>query len=263
MNRVLFLILFCLSLQANAQFRSLNPMSFLPSENPSFVVSPMDYNKAGAYYQSSGGRGIQGQMNLDKIYSAVGVDVYQNSNAFNAAALQFATHSYTTRSNLHVGFGARAEFLNYDNQRFAYAFGLNVMSNPAGKFMVGLSYKSNDLQVMPFNNEVKNVSQVLSTQVGWSLLNLSRRSTLAFSGIYKRGFEDESKLRQYQAGLNFSTRKYAVGMGVRTWDNAHSGAYIRGMLIYRKFVCVYTGLASDKHKSLQHLNHEISLQYKF
>jgi hypothetical protein len=263
MGRILFLILFSLTLQANAQFRSLNPMSFLPSENPSFVVSPMDYNKAGAYYQSSGGRGLQGQMNLDKIYSAVGVDVYQNSNAFNAAALQFATHSYTTRSNLHVGFGARAEFSNDDNQRFAYALGLNVMSNPAGKFMVGLSYKSHDLQVMPFSNEVKNVSQVLCTQVGWSLLNLSRRSTLAFSGIYKRGFEDESKLRQYQAGLNFSTRKYAVGMGIRTWDSAHSGAYVRGMYVFRRFVCVYTGLASDKHKSLQHLNHEISLQYKF
>jgi hypothetical protein len=263
MGRILFLIIFSLTLQANAQFRSLNPMSFLPSENPSFVVSPMDYNKAGAYYQPSGGRGIQGQMNLDKIYSAVGVDVYQNSNAFNSAALQFATHSYTTRSNLHVGIGGRAEFLNDDNHRFAYALGLNVMSNPAGKFMVGLSYKSNDLQVMPFNNEVKNVSQVLCTQMGWSFLNLSRRSTLAFSGIYKRGFENESKLRQYQAGLNFSTRKYAVGMGVRAWDHAHSGAYIRGMLIYRKFVFVYTGLASDKHKSLQQLNHEISLQYKF
>ncbi len=256
-------MLFSLALKANAQFRSLNPLSFLPSENPSFVVSPMDYNKAGAYYQSSGGRGIQGQMNLDKIYSAVGVDVYQNSNAFNAAALQFATHSYTTRSNLHVGFGGRAEFSNYDNQRFAYALGLNVMSNPAGKFMVGLSYKSNDLQVMPFGKELKNVSQVLSTQVGWSFLNLSRKATLAFSGIYKRGFEDESKLRQYQAGLNFSTRKYAVGMGVRTWDNVHTGAYVRGMYIFRKFVCVYTGLGSDKHKLFQHLNHEISLQYKF
>jgi hypothetical protein len=252
-----------MSLKANAQFRSLNPLSFLPTENPSFVVSPMDYNKAGAFYQSSGGCGIQGQMNLDKIYSALGVDVYQNSNAFNAAALQFATHSYTTSRNFHVGFGARAELSNYETQPFAYALGLNVMSNPAGKFMVGAAFKSSDLQVMPFGNEVKNVLRVISTQVGWSFLNLTRRSTLAFSGIYKRGFEEESKLRQYQAGLNFSTRKYAVGMGVRTWDNVHSGAYVRGMLIYRKFVCVYTALASDKNKSLQQLNHEISLQYKF
>jgi hypothetical protein len=263
MNRVLFLILFLLSLQANAQFRSLNPMSFLPCENPSFVVSPMDYNKAGAYYQSSGGRGIQGQMNLDKIYSAVGVDVYQNSNAFNAAALQFATHSYTTRSNLHVGFGARAEFSNYDNQRFAYALGLNVMSNPAGRFLAGVSYKNEDLQVTPFENEVTVLSNVMSAQVGIAVARLSRKSNLGFSGIYKRGFQGEEKIHQFQSGLNFSNRKYMVGFGVRAWDNAHMGALVRGYYLYRKFVIGYTALANDQHRSLQQWNHEISLQYKF
>jgi hypothetical protein len=263
MGRILFLILFSLSLQANAQFRSLNPMSFLPSENPSFVVSPMDYNKAGAYYQSSGGRGIQGQMNLDKIYSAVGVDIYQNSNAFNAAALQFATHSYTTRSNLHVGFGGRAEFSNYDNQRFAYALGLNVMSNPAGRFLVGVSYKNEDLQVTPFENEVTVLSKVMSAQVGIALARLSRRSNLSFSGIYKRGFEGEEKVRQFQTGLGFTSRKYMIGLGVRAWDNAHAGAYVRGYYMFRKFVIGYTGLTSDQHRSLQQWNHEISLQYKF
>ena len=163
MRRILFLILFSITLKANAQFRSLNPMSFLPSENPSFVVSPMDYNKAGAYYQSSGGRGIQGQMNLDKIYSAVGVDVYQNSNAFNSASLQFATHSYTTRSNLHVGIGGRAEFSNDDNQRLAYALGLNVMSNPAGKFMVGLSYRSESTRLNPSHETIKTSSRMPSS----------------------------------------------------------------------------------------------------
>ena len=224
----------------------------------------MDYNKAGVYYQSSGGRGIQGQMNLDKIYSAVGVDVYQNSNAFNAAALQFATHSYTTRSNFHVGFGGRAEFSNYDNQRFAYALGLNVMSNPAGRFLAGVSYKSEDLQVTPFENEVTVLSNVMSAQVGIAVARLSRRSNLSFSGIYKRGFEGEEKVRQFQTGLNFTARnKYMLGAGVRAWDNTHMGAMVRGYYIFRKFVLGYTGLSSDQHRSLQQWNHEISLQYKF
>ena len=238
-------------------------MAYLGSENPSFVVSPLDYNKAGIYRQTNGAGGFQGQMNLDRIYSAVGIYLYNNANAFNAAAIQFATHSYTSKRNFHVGFGARAEFNNYENHNFNYSFGLNVMSNPAGRFLAGVSYKNEDLQVTPFENEVTVLSNVMSAQVGIAVARLSRRSNLSFSGIYKRGFEEEVKLHQYQAGLNFSTRKYAVGMGVRTWDNVHSGAYVRGMCIFRKFVCVYTGLASDKHKSLQHLNHEISLQYKF
>jgi hypothetical protein len=58
------------------QFRQLNPMSYLSTENPSFVVSPLDYNKAGVYRQTNGAGGFQAQMNLDRIYSAVGIDLY-------------------------------------------------------------------------------------------------------------------------------------------------------------------------------------------
>ena len=129
-------------------------MAYLSTENPSFVVSPLDYNKAGMYRQTNGAGGFQGQMNLDGIYSAVGIDLYNNTNAFNAAALQFATHSYTSRSNLHVGLGARAEFTNYENHNFNYSFGLNVMSNPAGRFLAGVSYKNEDIQVTPVDNDV-------------------------------------------------------------------------------------------------------------
>ena len=238
-------------------------MAYLGSENPSFVVSPLDYNKAGIYRQTNGAGGFQGQLNLDRIYSAVGIDLYNNASAFNAAALQFATHSYTSRRNFHVGFGARAEFTNYENHNFNYSFGLNVMSNPAGRFLAGVSYKNEDLQVTPFENEVTVLSNVISAQVGVAVARLSRKSNLGFSGIYKRGFEGEEKVRQFQTGLNFSSRKYMVGFGVRSWDNAHMGALVRGYYLYRKFVIGYTGLANDQHHSLQQWNHEISLQYKF
>lgn len=253
-------------LNANAawsQFRQLNPMTYLSTENPSFVVSPLDYNKAGVYRQTNGAGGFQGQINLDRIYSAVGIDLYNNTNAFNAAALQFATHSYTSRSNLHVGIGARAEFTNYENHTFNYSFGLNVMSNPAGRFLAGVSYKNEDLQVTPFENEVTVLSKVMSAQVGIAVARLSRKSNLGFSGIYKRGFEGEEKVRQFQTGLGFTSRKYMIGLGVRAWDNAHAGAYVRGFYLIRKFVIGYTGLASDQNRSLQQWNHEISLQYKF
>jgi hypothetical protein len=238
-------------------------MAYLSTENPSYVVSPLDYNKAGMYRQANGAGGFQGQLNLDRIYSAVGIDLYNNTNAFNAAALQFATHSYTSRSNLHVGFGARAEFTNYENHSFNYSFGLNVMSNPAGRFLAGVSYKNEDLQVTPFGNEVLVLSKTLSAQVGVALLKLTRNSNLGFSGIYKSGFVGEEKVRQFQSGLNFSSRKYMVGVGVRAWDNVHAGALVRGYYMFRKFVIGYAGLANDQHRSLHQWNHEISLQYKF
>ncbi len=239
-------------------------MPYLGSENPSFVVSPLDYNKAGMYRQTNGAGGFQGQLNLDRIYSAVGIDLYNNANAFNASALQFATHSYTSRRNFHVGFGARAEFTNYENHTFNYAFGLNVMSNPAGRFLAGVTYKNEDLQVTPFENEVTVLSNVMSAQVGIAIARLSRRSTLGFSGIYKRGFEGEEKVRQFQTGLNFTAmNKYMLGVGVRAWDNVHAGAYVRGYCMFRKFVIGYAGLANVDHISPQKWNHEISLQYKF
>ena len=238
-------------------------MSYLSTENPSFVVSPLDYNKAGVYRQTNGAGGFQAQMNLDRIYSAVGIDLYNNTNAFNAGALQFATHSYTTSRNFHVGFGARGEFTNYENHNFNYSLGLNVMSNPAGRFLAGISYKNEDLQVTPFENEITVLSNVMSAQVGIAVARLSRRSNLSFSGIYKRGFDGEEKVRQFQTGLNFSARKYMVGLGVRAWDNVHLGAVVRGYYTIRKFVVGYAGLASDQYRSPQRWNHEISLQYKF
>jgi hypothetical protein len=262
-KRILILIFILNASLAWSQFRQLNPMAYLSTENPSFVVSPLDYNKAGIYRQTNGAGGFQGQLNLDGIYSAVGIDLYNNTNAFNAAALQFATHSYTSRSNLHVGFGARAEFTNYENHNFNYSFGLNVMSNPAGRFLAGVSYKNEDLQVTPFDNDVTVLSNVISAQVGIAVARLSRKSNLGFSGIYKRGFVGEEKVQQFQTGLNFSSRKYMVGFGARAWDNEHMGALVRGYYLYRKFVIGYTGLANDQHRSLQHWNHEISLQYKF
>jgi len=263
MKRILILLCFFQTMLMNAQFRQLNPMAYLGSENPSVIVSPLDYNKAGLFHQANGANGIQGQLNLDNIYSAVGVDLYSNSNAFNAAALQFATHSYTTRSNLHVGFGARAEFSNYENHTLNYSFGLNVMSNPAGRFLAGISYKNADLQVSPFSNQVLVLEKAMSIQMGTVLFRLSRKSNLGFSGIYKRGFVGEEKVRQYQFGPGLTFRKYMVGAGVRAWDNAHAGAYLRGYCIFRKFVLGYAAVGSDQHRSLQQWNHEISLQYKF
>ena len=263
MKQLTLLLGFFISVTAFAQFRQLTPMAYIGSENPSVIVSPLDYNKAGVYRQTNGAGGFQGQLNLDRIYSAVGIDLYNNSNAFNAAALQFATHSYTSRRNLHVGIGARAEFTNYENHTFNYSFGLNVMSNPAGRFLAGVSYKNEDLQVTPFENEVTILSNVMSAQVGIAVARLSRKSNLGFSGIYKRGFEGEEKVRQFQTGLGFTSRKYMIGLGVRAWDNAHAGAYVRGFYLIRKFVIGYTGLASDQNRSLQQWNHEISLQYKF
>jgi hypothetical protein len=137
------------------------------------------------------------------------------------------------------------------------------MSNPAGRFLAGVSYKNEDLQVTPFENEVTVLSNVMSAQVGIAVARLSRKSNLGFSGIYKRGFAGEEKVRQFQTGLGFTSRKYMIGVGVRAWDNAHAGAYVRGYYIFRKFVIGYTGLASDQNRSLQQWNHEISLQYKF
>jgi hypothetical protein len=262
-KRILFLIFILNASAAWSQFRQLNPFAYIGSENPSVIVSPLDYNKAGMYRQTNGAGGFQGQLNLDRIYSAVGIDLYNNANAFNAGALQFATHSYTTSRNFHVGFGARAEFTDYENHNFNYSFGLNVMSNPAGRFLAGVSYKNEDLQVTPFENEVTVLSNVMSAQVGIAVARLSRKSNLGFSGIYKRGFAGEEKVRQFQTGLGFTSRKYMIGVGVRAWDNAHAGAYVRGYYIFRKFVIGYTGLASDQNRSLQQWNHEISLQYKF
>lgn len=263
MKRLFLLLFFFQSVLMNAQFRQLNPMAYLGSENPSFIVSPLDYNKCGLFRQTNGATGVQSQLNFDHIYSALGADLYYNNNAFNAAALQFATHSYTSERNLHVGFGARAEFTNYENHSFNYSFGLNVMSNPAGNFLAGVSYKNADLQVSPFSNEVLVLENAISSQVGLLIFRLTRKNNLGFSGIYKRGFMGEEKVRQYQAGFGFSFRKGMVGVGMRAWDNAHAGAYVRGSYLFKKFVVAYTGIASDKHRSLQQWNHEISLQYKF
>lgn len=263
MKQLVLLFCFFCSVLAQAQFRQLNPMAYIGSENPSVIVSPLDYNKAGVYRQSNGAGGFQGQLNLDRIYSAVGIDLYNNTHAFNAAALQFATHSYTSRSNLHVGFGARAEFTNYHTHTFNYSFGLNVMSNPAGRFLAGVSYKNEDLQVTPFDNSVTVLSNVMSWQVGIAVARLSRRSNLGFSGIYKRGTLGEEKVHQFQTGLGFTSRKYMIGAGVRAWDNAHAGLYARGFYLIRKCVVGYTAVGSDRHRSIQQWNHEISLQFKF
>ena len=91
MKRILFLIFILNANAAWSQFRQLNPLAYIGSENPSVIVSPLDCNKAGMYRQTNGAGGFQGQLNLDRIYSAVGIDLYNNANAFNAGALQFAT----------------------------------------------------------------------------------------------------------------------------------------------------------------------------
>jgi hypothetical protein len=157
MRLATFLFFTCLTNFIHAQFRCANVAFFLPSENPSLIVSPLEYNKVSTYVSAEKKLGFQGQVNLNSIYSAVGITSNFMDDHRNTVGVQFATHSYLTRKTWHTGLGVQLERLQGDvsssqisNKQLSWSLGWHVMSNPAGRFLVGVNYKNKDVSCLLF-----------------------------------------------------------------------------------------------------------------
>ena len=268
MRLATFLFFTCLTNFIHAQFRCANVAFFLPSENPSLIVSPLEYNKVSTYVSAEKKLGFQGQVNLNSIYSAVGIISNFMDEHRNTVGVQFATHSYLTRKTWHTGLGVQLERLQGDisssqvsNKQLSWSLGWHVMSNPAGRFLVGVNYKNKDVMLFPFQNELVLMSQIWSCQLGGSF-PLSRRASVSMLALAKRGAIQGESRNWYQVTANLNMRRWTAGIGCKNFELT-TGWLARVGLYYRNWMAAYVATHSQFNFSKHHFIHEISISKKF
>jgi hypothetical protein len=268
MRLLIVCVFFALTTSSVAQFRCANVSFFLPTENPSLIVSPLEYNKASTYVTSEKNVGFQGQVNLNSIYSAVGITSNFMGVHRNTVGVQFATHSYLTRKTWHTGLGVQLERQQGDfsasqtsSKQLAWSLGWHVMSNPAGRFLVGVNYKNRDIMIFPFQDELVEMKQILSCQVGGSL-PISRRSSVSLLALGKRGVMQGENRNWYQVTANLNLRRWTAGIGCKNFEST-TGWLARAGLYYRNWMAAYVVTHEQFNFSKHHFIHEISISKKF
>jgi hypothetical protein len=185
-----------------------------------------------------------------------------------ATGIQFATHSYLTRQTWHTGAGLQLEWLHDESSislgsknQMAWSLGWHVMSNPAGRFLIGANYKNKDLMVLPFERQPITLNQILSCQLGGSIA-ISRKSSASLLAIFKRCSVQEEQQYWYHVSGNVNFRKWTAGLGWKNWGSGQ-GMLTRVGLYYRNWMAAYVSTNSNFNFSRNSFLHEISLSKKF
>ncbi|MFM7770788.1 MAG: hypothetical protein ACKO8Q_09550 [Bacteroidota bacterium] len=260
--------LFGISSLIHAQFRCANISFFLPTENPSLIVSPLDYNKISTYAGTGRTVGIQGQINLNSIYSAIGISSnYLTENSF-TSGIQFATHSFLTKNIWHTGAGVQLEWLHNEanlnpriKNEMAWSLGCHVMSNPAGRFLLGINYKNKDLIILPFERNVVIMNQILSCQMG-SAFAINRKLNVSVLTLFKRAKIQEEIQNCYQITGNVNLTNWTIGLGWKNWG-VGKGMLTRFGVYYRNWLLAYVTTNSNFTFTNESFIHEISISKKF
>lgn len=201
------------------------------------------------------------QKNIDKYYSAIGTQVTRYSPNAYAVALRGATHTLMTSKNFHVGIGAELEMFSGLSKDAAWGAGVHLMSNPPGKFAVGFSMKSFEYAFQPFESNVHKQVDVRAVQMGYGF-PLTRKWSIGQSLNWK-SFLNQSKREQVvQYGLTLTSRKYAVGVGVRKYDEVHFAEFVRLGVYYKRLMFGYVGFFDKQHFAFKNWTNELTLVFK-
>jgi hypothetical protein len=261
-HRLIILFVFILfASKGMAQFRGFN-LGLAPStENPSLIVSPIDYSKIAFFANSLGQQVLSGQTNIDKIYSAVGGQVTRYPSSDYSVALRMATHSFLSSRNYHVGIGGEVEVFSAMSKDVAWNVGVHLMSNPAGKFMFGANYKNFEQVLKPFETQVVRQDAVFSFQMGY-VLPISRKISLSQLLHVKSVLTPYDRMGVGQYGITLNSRRWSAGTGVRKIDETHYIPFVRMGLYRGKFMMGYMGNFDKSHMSFNKWTNEITIVYK-
>ena len=261
-QRLLILFVFTLFCSKGmGQYRGFNLGVEPTSENPSLIVSPMDYSKITFFANSLGQQVLMGQTNIDKYYSALGAQITRYPTSDYSVAVRMATHSLMSSQNFHVGFGGELELFSAFTKDAAWNLGVHLMSNPAGKFMFGANLKNFEYVFKPFDSIVTKQSQVYSFQMAYAI-PLTRKLSLSQLLHVKTFDSSNERVSAGQYGITVGSRRWGVGTGLRKTDAVHYASFVRLGVNRGKFMMGYVGFFDKSHRSLSKWTNEITLVYK-
>lgn len=258
MKRLVLLISIVLAMETtHGQDPSFNRANFFSAINPAFAVSPIDYNSLKLGVRSDTTGAVYGQINIDKLYSAVGLFTeYQSANSQQAGVFA-AYHTYFLPRNYHLMGGAAARFHFSDTTTlFSSRFGLLLSANPNSDFFFGLSYDTGTRQSDSY--------QTYSVQTGKSLLRITRKIGIigyAVGNYYNLSNESKDQ-KDILVQPMIGSYRWSAGPGF-FYDERHSDKLlIRGTLNYKAKFSLVVALPTETYL-FQNLIYDFTIQYKF
>jgi hypothetical protein len=241
----------------HGQDPSYNRANFFSAINPAFAVSPIDYNSLKLGLRSDTTGAFYGQINIDKIYSAVGLFTeYQSANN-QQAGLFAAYHTYFLPKNYHLMGGAAARFHFADTTTlFSSRYGLLLCTNPKSDFFFGLSYDT--------GTRHKDSYQTYSFQSGKSLLRITRK--LGILGYVVGNYYNLTNEIKDQKDLllqpMIGSYRWSAGPGFIYDERNNDKLLIRGTYSYKAKFSLVIALPTESYL-FQNLIYDFTIQYKF
>jgi hypothetical protein len=259
LNRIGLIFLFCFSANCGmAQRVHLNQAFFLSSHNPAFTASVYDFNRASVFYNSKENAGVMANINIDPLYSGIGIYAETSSKDRFLASFNYAYHTLITGKNHHLLGGLSLQLQQSPGEtRFSPRIGFLFNHYKTQRLFVGLSAFRGENRDFAIDSTLYSG---LSLQIGTQRY-LSRRIVLSLLGLIDYSRTDDTGVDQFRA--NFLPmvwyRKYSLGLGVRTTDFLSHEILLRAM--YRwKFDISLTYIAGSNNLLR---NTELSLRYLF
>ncbi|MFM9984743.1 MAG: hypothetical protein ACKVOK_05885 [Flavobacteriales bacterium] len=258
MKRLAFLISFVLATETiHGQDPSYNRANFFSAINPAFAVSPIDYNSLKLGLRSDTTGAFYGQINIDKLYSAVGLFTeYQGANS-QQAGIFAAYHTYFLPKNYHLMGGAAARFHFTDSTTlFSSRYGVLLCGNPKSSSFFGLSFDTGTRQT--------NSYQTYSFQTGKSLMRISRKLGVVGYAVgnyydFTIGIKDQKDILIQPM---IWAASWSAGPGYFYDDRKGDKLLIRGSYWYKARFSLVVALPTESYL-FQNLIYDFTIQYKF
>jgi hypothetical protein len=236
---------------------SYNRANFLSAINPAFAVSPIDYNTLSAGIRSNNSGAFYGQINIDKIYTAVGGFTEYHSKDSQQAGIYAAYHTYFLRKNYHLMGGAAARFHLLDTTtQFSSRYGLLLTAHPSNNFFFGISYDTGTGQTNSF--------KTYSVQTGKSLLRITRQ--LGITGYTVGNYYDQQHGVADQMDIllqpMIGNYRWSAGPGYFYDERSGDKVLLRGTFRYKANFSLTAALPTDTYL-FQNLVYDFTIQYKF
>jgi hypothetical protein len=259
LNRISLIFFFCFSAVGGmAQRIHLNQAFFLSSHNPAFTASVYDYNRASLFYNGMENSGVIANINIDPLYSGIGIYAETSSKNRFLASFNYAYHTLVTGKNHHLlgGFSIQVQH-NPGETRFSPRFGFLFNHYKTQRLFVGLSAFRGEKRDFAIDSTLYSG---LSLQIGTQRY-LSRRYVISLLGLIDYSRTDDTGVDQLRANFlpMFWYGKYSVGVGVRTTDFLSHEILFRAM--YRWKFDISLTYISGSNSLLR--NTELSLRHLF
>jgi len=262
LNSILVILLFSsIFFDGLSQHSYVNPSFFLSAYNPAFVASPLDYNQVSAGVGESGFYGISANMNINSIYSGIGLVAERESEASYNLALNYSYHTRFTKRQHHLLGGAALRVHNRADENYISSrFGIVFTHFDTGKIIIGLSAFMNERSVESHSG-ITNTG--ISVQLGGQEL-LPRRMKISFISIWEARKNDKTKETSFFGSIlpAFWYKRLALGPGWQSLDFVHHDIVVRASVAWRvNFSASF--LLKDITSNITIYNPEISARYLF